>query len=234
MSKTHLEKQYDYIKLLFSVGIESYMQSLQKHGVVGKKSILDMGCGAGEWSFAAAKLNPEASVIGIDINEIMLDFAIKYKQENEIKNCKFSRESYENLLEIFQPESFDVIMCNGVIQYIDDQKAFHIISHLLKKDGILIMFYNHGPGYYLWKIFSGIRNLDHGGVNYGATALINTLRNRILNRKFPDHFVTLGYLRKIAKEVNIILTQIETEPKLKYKDRYLRVPFVFSCKGIKI
>jgi len=57
------------------------MQSLRKHGIVGKKNILDVGCGLGEWTFAAAKLNPEASVTGIDINEIMLDFAIKYKRE---------------------------------------------------------------------------------------------------------------------------------------------------------
>jgi len=221
-----------YVELVFSVGLKPYMQSLEKHGIVRKKNILDVGCGPGQWTFAAAKLNPEALVVGIDIDEALLDFAIRYKKKNDIKNCKFFTENYENLLKIFQSESFDVIMCNNVIQYVNDKKAFRIFSQLLKKDGTLIMFYNSGPGYYLWKFFSGIRDLDLGDIIYGATTLIKTLGNRTLNRKVQDHFVTLGYLKKVSKEFGIALTQIETEPRLVYRDRYLGVPYVFSCKGI--
>jgi len=234
MNRTYREKLNDYFESRFSVGIESYMRSLQKHGIVGKRNILDVGCGPGEWAFAAAKLNPDASVIGIDINDIALDFAIKKMKENEIANCEFLKESYENLLKIFQSESFDVIMCNSVIQYIDEKKAFQIFSHLLKKGGILIMFWNHGPGYYLWKIFSGIKNLNFGTIIYGVNTIINTLSTLSLNPNPRDHFVTLRQLRRISKGVGIALTQIETEPRLDYRDRYFGIPYVFSCKGIKI
>lgn len=234
MIKTYKEKQEGYIKRVFSIDIGAYMQSLQKQGIVDKESILDVGCGPGEWTFAAAKLNPDASVIGIDINELLLDFAMKYKRENNIKNCNFLKESHENLLNIFQPESFDVIMCNGVIMYLNEKKALQIFSRLLKEGGTLIMFWNHGPGYYLWKIFSGIRNLNLGDTIYWAEIYTNTLRERILNTSSTDHLVTLGYLRKISKEVGIVLTLIETEPKLKYKDKFLGLVYVFSCKGIKI
>jgi ubiquinone/menaquinone biosynthesis C-methylase UbiE len=223
-----------YINSVFSVGIEPYIKSLEKHGIVGKKAILDVGCGPGQWTFAAAILNPEALVVGVDMDEVFLDFAIKYARDNTIKNCKFLKESYENLTRLFQPESFDVVMCNSVIQYINEKKAFQIFSCLLKKKGILIMFYNHGPGYYLKRLLLGIRNLNFGDVFTGFYILIfRRLWKCFLNLKTQDHFVTLRHLQKISEDVGIILGRIQTEPKLNYTDRFLGFTYVFSCKGIK-
>jgi len=189
---------------------------------------LDVGCGPGQWAFAAAKANPEATVIGIDINEILLDSAIKYKIENDIKNCEFFRESYENLLKIFQPESFDVIMCNSVLQYIDEKRAFQIFAHLLEKGGILIMFWNPGPGYYLERLVSGIKNRNRREI----TSALYSFRFRKA-RPEREHCLTFEYLKRRAKVFGITLFQIATEPKLDYRDRYFGIPYVFSCKGYK-
>jgi len=239
MDEIYKERLNNYIKLFFSAGIEPYMQSLQKHGIVRKKNILDVGCGPGHWTFAAAKLNPIALVVGIDVNEYFLDFAAKYAKRNKISNCKFFKESYENLLKIFQPRSFDVIMCNNVIQYINEEKAFFIFSRLLRNGGMLIMFYNHGPGYYLHNFLLTVKTFNIKKILSRSRATIkvlmfNNILKYILHTKFGDHSVTLGYLRKISKEVDIILNQIQTEPKLKYKDKFLGITYVFSCKGIKI
>ena len=224
-----------YTEARFLNGIEPYMQSLQKQEIVGKKSILDIGCGPGHWTFAAAKLNLDASVVGIDINETALDFASKYKKKNAIENCEFLRESYEGLLEVFQPESFDVIICNSVIQYIDTRKAFYIISNLLKKGGILLMFYNHDRGYYLQRqLLRQIKNLNIAGIIYGMLLLSGVNIPTKIRGKQREHFVNMRYLKKISKEAGINTTKIKTLPKLEYKDRFMGFAYVFSCKGIKI
>ncbi len=230
----HAKTKWDnYINGRLSIGTKPYMKSLKKYGVINKKNVLDVGCGPGEWCFAAANLNPKAKVIGVDIKEKDLNLAIKYMRDKKIKNCKFLNESYENLLERFQPASFDVIMCNSVIQYIDEKKALYIFSKLLKKDGILLMFWNHGPGYYLQKLFLGIKKLDIRESLFMPNVLIlGTLKKYLLNTK-QDYFVTLKNLKKISKEVNINLIKIENEPKLHYQDSFLGLPCVFSCKGIK-
>jgi ubiquinone/menaquinone biosynthesis C-methylase UbiE len=234
MGKDYNKKRERYVELVFSAGINPYMQSLQKHRIVQKKSILDVGCGPGQWTLAAAKLNPEASVVGIDIDKGLRDFAIKYARDNKIKNCTFLRESYENLSKTFRAGSFDVIMCNGVIQYIDERKAFKIFSLLLKKRGLLIMFYNHGPGYYLKSFFLGVKNLNLGDIVWGANTFVaSCTRKRISIFRSQDHFVTLRHLQKTSADVGIILDQIQTEPKLNYQDRFLGFTYVFSCKGIK-
>jgi len=231
--KNQKDKYNKYIEVRFSSGLTPYMDSLKKQGVVNKRNILDVGCGPGVWSLAAAKLNPNASVIGIDIREGDLDIAKKFKQTKKIKNCKFLNESYENLLEHFSPASFDVIMCNSVIQYIDEKEALLIFSQLLKKNGILLMFWNHGPGYYLQKLFLGLRNLDIKEALFMPNMfIVGTLKKYVLHRQ-QGYFVTLKHLRKISKKVGINLVQIENEPKLDYKDTFLGLPCVFSCRGTK-
>jgi len=231
--KKNLERA-SYVESAFSVGIEPYIKSLEKHGIVHRKTILDVGCGAGQWTFAAARLNPEALVIGADIDDALLGFATKFKMDGKVKNCTFLKESYENLLAHFQPESFEVIMCNSVIQYIDEKKAFWIFSRLLTRKGTLLMFYNHGPGYYLKRSFRGIKNLNRSDAIWGAkTFMVSNIRKRFLSVRSQDHFVTLRYLQKISADVGIILDRIQTEPKLAYSDRFLGFAYVFSCKGTK-
>lgn len=231
--KRNLERA-SYVESVFSVGIEPYMKSLEKHGIVHRKTILDVGCGAGQWTFAAARLNPDAPVIGVDVDEALLSFATKYMMDGKVENCAFFKESYENLLSHFQPESFDVIMCNSVIQYIDEKKAFWIFSRLLRRKGTLLMFHNVGPGYYLKRSFGGIKNLNRSDAIWGAkTFMVSNVRKSFLSVRSQDHFVTLRYLQKISANVGIILDRIQTEPKLAYSDRFLGFAYVFSCKGTK-
>lgn len=219
-----------YFKSVYSIGIEPYVKSLKKHGIVCKNSILDVGCGPGQWTFAVARLNPEALVVGIDIDETLLSFANKYMMDNNVKNCRFLKESYENLLAHFHPESLDVILCNGVVQYVDEVRVFSIFSRLLKKNGVLIMFYNHGPGYYLKHCFMGIKSATHGDILWSVkTLIISCIRKRM-----HDHFVTLRHLQRISADVGINLDRVQTEPKLKYQDKYVGLSYVFSCKGIKV
>ncbi len=190
----------EYIKNTFpaDLNLEPFMESLREQGVLDKKNILDVGCGPGRWTFAAAKLNPAATVIGVDTHEKFLNFAAEYMQNEKIKNCKFLNESYENLLQHFSPASFDVIICNSVIQYINEEKAVQILSYLLKKGGILLMFWNHGPGYHLKGLFSAIQNLEFMKISYNIIVLTSnsTIVRILLNLNQYTHFVTFKNLKK--------------------------------------
>ena len=138
-----------YIQSRFVNGIDPYIDVLKKHNIIDKTYILDVGCGPGCWAFAAAKLNTNALVTGIDVNEYLLNFAVKYQRKNEINNVLLLKLSYEELPSIFHPKSFDVIMLNSVVQFINEKKALSILSSLLKDHGVILMFYNTDRGYYL-------------------------------------------------------------------------------------
>lgn len=214
--------------------LKPYINLLKKQGILNRKNILDVGCGPGEWMFAATELNPNASIVGIDIYERSLNFAMEYMQNKNIKNCKFLKMSYENLLDIFPPASFDVIMCNSTIEYIDEKKALYIFSRLLKKEGLLLMFCNPGPGFYVHELFSGIKKLDVVQFLFGCKVLVfGTLEKYLLNKK-RDYFVTITGLKKKSEKFGLVLTQIETKPTLCARNKFLGLTHSFSCKGLKI
>ncbi len=78
-------------------------------GDLQAKQILDIGCATGELAFQIAVEN--ANIIGIDINEDLLDQAIK--KRGVAPNPKFQ---FGNMLELendFEAEMFDAVLCFG-------------------------------------------------------------------------------------------------------------------------
>lgn len=231
MSKKSLDELIDRV---YSVGLAPYAQSIRQHWFGDIKRVLDVGCGAGQWSFAAASLNPRASVIGLDINRYLLGFSIGFAEKYHYANCRFINDSYENLSTLFEENSFDLIMCNGVIQNIDEQKAFKLFSYLLKKNGILLMFWNHGPGYHLFRMIWNLRNLKLRDSVYPFRVLaIFPLRRLLFGRASSEHFVTFRGLAASAQRAGLTLRIIETQPMLGYAEEFWGFPVVFSCKGVK-
>ena len=83
--------------------------------------ILDMGCGAGRWSFAFAR---EAKcVIGIDNSPALLKIAENQARRLSISNVKFIESS---IIDFSCPERFDLIFIGGVLLYINDDELFQL------------------------------------------------------------------------------------------------------------
>lgn len=79
-----------------------------KVGDLKGKQILDIGCATGELAFQLANL--DASVIGIDLNEDLLNQAKENKTGDKLTF------QYGNMLELetdFQPKQFDDVLCFG-------------------------------------------------------------------------------------------------------------------------
>ena len=232
----------------YSLGLTPYERALKKEGIVDKKSILDVGCGPGMWALAAARLNPRAFIIGTDIAENRLIAANRYSEKYSLRNCCFQHISYKELPMHFEKESFDVIMCNSVLQYIDEKKAIAIFSYLLRENGILLMYYNHSYGYFIEKlVLALIGRAFRTAIGMLRVILANTVVIRRNGEPPSSHPITFRSLEAIAGEVGILLTQIDNgsndylskievnhSKKVTSDHRfYLGIPYVVSCKGVK-
>lgn len=99
--------------------------------------VLDIGCGAGRFTFAAAGMG--ATAVGIDCANTLLEYANKTAKEHNY-NASFIRCDYCSLP--FAPESFDValFMCNIVeCSYEDVEKILIQLCTIISNGGILCM-----------------------------------------------------------------------------------------------
>ena len=100
--------------------------------------VLDIGCGPGEMVLDLRKHNWE--IWGIDIAQSMIDIAMKKAEKRNDKPNKvnFSTGDIENLN--FPDNFFDLIICSGVIEYLDnDLKWSEQITRVMKPGGILLI-----------------------------------------------------------------------------------------------
>ena len=92
------------------------------------KKILDFGSGEGITANHFARKN---DVSAIEPSEEMLSNAWKDNEYNQIVGDV-------NALSVFKDETFDIIICHNVLEYIDDKEAVvKALARVLKKDGIL-------------------------------------------------------------------------------------------------
>src|SRR5437879_5082758 len=108
-----------------------------RHG----SSILEVGCGTGQMSNFLG-MTWGRTVVGADGCLHSLQLAENFRRENEIKGTRFLQM---NLFRpVFPPESFDFVVCNGVLHHTSDPYlGFQSIGKLVKRGGfILIGLYN--------------------------------------------------------------------------------------------
>lgn len=108
------------------------------------KRVLDIGCGSGSLVFMLSKMvGPSGFVFGVDISDGLIDTA---KAETEFhwkqwgygqSNMEFKVGNAESLDELgLKPESFDLIVSNGVFCCVPDKdKAYAQVYTLLKTGG---------------------------------------------------------------------------------------------------
>lgn len=90
------------------------------HLEMAVRSILDVGCGVGHWQKATAELWPRARYFGVEHSE-----------------CLCARHGWtRGSIVDFDPTSlrrdgtFDLVICQGVLQYLNDRQAARAIANL--------------------------------------------------------------------------------------------------------
>lgn len=100
----------------------------QQLGDIEGKRILDFGSGEGITACHFAEKN---EVIAIEPSEEMLATAWKDYEYTQITGDV-------NALSAFEDETFDIIICHNVLEYIDDKaEVIKVLSRVLKQDGII-------------------------------------------------------------------------------------------------
>ncbi|OEE38454.1 50S rRNA methyltransferase [Vibrio genomosp. F10 str. ZF-129] len=114
--------------------------------------IIDLGCGNGVLSVAAARLNPQAKITSIDESYMAVESArhnLKYNLDND-DNIQCIAN---NCLDNYQGEEASLILCNPPFhqqQAITDHIAWQMFcdaKHVLAKGGQLIVIGNRHLGY---------------------------------------------------------------------------------------
>lgn len=134
MSREEFEKKYPNKKLYSVTNLShAYIDSIIKKWK-GKK-VLDYCCGAGGTAVRLAQLG--CDVTGIDISEEEIKIARAAADNGGVsERCHFVVGDAEHTG--FEDESFDCIVCMGVLHHVDLDAAYKEISRLLKKDGIVL------------------------------------------------------------------------------------------------
>lgn len=117
------------------------LRLFRKHGLSG--SILDVGCGDGNFLSRLAEQKKGFELYGFDIS----DEAIRLAKRKKFISDLFVGDLLKK--ETLPRKRFDVVVCSEVLEHIDDyKKALKNISGLVKRDGKLIVTVPHSMRYW--------------------------------------------------------------------------------------
>lgn len=160
-----------FLQRVYSSGLNRYKKYLARIGFIGVESILDAGCGFGQWTFAIAQTSKQ--VIGVDTDSERLSVSTQLASINNFKNVEFRWANLEDIPDF--EETFDAVFCYSVVYLTDYHKVFRNFFRLLKKGGVLYICTN-GPGWYLYNIIEGPNpSIDFHPRRYGIQTFWNTL-----------------------------------------------------------
>ena len=118
--------------------------------------VLEFGCGTGQLSNYLG-MTWGRKIFGADMCLNSLKLAQDFKEKNQIDSVTFYQM---NLFRpAFQPESFDYVICNGVLHHTSDPRGgYESLLRLVKKGGFIVIGLYHAYG----RIFTDIRRVLFG------------------------------------------------------------------------
>lgn len=193
---------YDRLNHILSLGIDRIWRQRALRQIIdmeGSGRVLDLACGTGDFSIAIAKKSgPEASVVGVDLSEGMLDvMRRKVNAAGLSSRISIEQGNAEHLR--FTDATFDrVTIAFGIRNFEDRQAALKEILRVLKPHGRLVILELSVPsnkaqrwlyGLYFTKILPII-----GGAVSGDKAAYRYLPASVL--KFPPKDEWMATMRK--------------------------------------
>jgi S-adenosylmethionine-dependent methyltransferase len=111
-----------------------------------QRRVLDLGCGTGYMSVRLAR--KEFQIVLLDSSQEMLGIARKEAEANGVvEQISFRHAGAGQLQQLFEPESFDIVVCHNLLEYLADAGAIvRAISYVLRKDGIVSLLVRNRAG----------------------------------------------------------------------------------------
>ena len=163
-----------FLERMYAGGLDRYERRLKALGFVGMKSVMDAGCGFGQWSLALTKYNGE--VWGVDIAEDRVRCAESIAKQNNFRNVHFKCSALEDL--DFPNEYFDGIFCYSTIYHTDETKTLDEFSRVIKPNGLLYLNFN-SVGWFIYLLWRrGLLGLHYHSLKRSLQALASLLKGR--------------------------------------------------------
>lgn len=141
LALTASDAERHFLRFEFERGIDYYVKRLDRLMLHGD-AMLDAGCGAGQWSLAAARRF--AQVDAIDLSERRLDILRALAAQTGADNIRVSRGSIEQLP--YADDSFDVVVCYGVMMFTTVTATLAEFQRVLRPGGRVYVCLN-GDGW---------------------------------------------------------------------------------------
>lgn len=133
-----------YAEFVTRMPFEYYLQRVQELGFVGMERVIDVGCGYGQWAAALAMFNRH--VVAMERHEKRLSIVKSLTDAAGLSNVE---PCLADALSIPYPaETFDAVLCYGVLMFIDRGKGLAEFRRILKPGGRLYVCVN-GFGWWL-------------------------------------------------------------------------------------
>lgn len=167
-----MPKDLEFFDRVWRTDIETYKNRLTAINFFGHSTILDAGCGFGQWSVALSKLNQ--NVYSFDYHPGRISALKDVLRLNDLRNIYPSVQSVDSIN--YEDNFFDAIFCYGVIMFADHRKVIREFYRILKPGGKLYMCTN-GLGWYIYNLIE----THNSSVNFdsrkmAAETIDNTLR----------------------------------------------------------
>ena len=109
---------------------------LESADITPGMKVLDVGTGIGDVAFLLAeRVGPQGTVVGVDINPVMIDFARQRAQAAGLTNVSFLQG---DLLDLALDDHFDAVVGRAVLMYMQDRVAvLRRLSQHLRPGGLL-------------------------------------------------------------------------------------------------
>jgi SAM-dependent methyltransferase len=177
------------------------------------QAILDAGCGSGVFSFELAKLHPEAEVVGVELEPVLVARATEIARRAQLANCSFLEGDVTKL--DFE-DAFDLVVSVDNLEHVeDDVEAMRTLLHALRPGGRLVV---HVPGYERrWILFGRRVNFDvpgHVRPGYKAEELVDKLQGA--GFQVMTHQYTYGALETFTNNISYLITGADQRRKLQY------------------
>jgi SAM-dependent methyltransferase len=119
--------------------VAAYQRELVERAQFGSTDVvLDVGCGNGETTRAAARAATRGTALGVDLSTRMLERARELAAAEGITNVRFERADAQ--VHDFDDESFDVVVSRfGAMFFADRAAAFANLARALRSNGRMVL-----------------------------------------------------------------------------------------------